>query len=156
MCSELDRKMKMKYAMEIVLNKGDAYKAAVAIIGPNDTNTAFRLFCGWKDDAMVLAEVARIKKEQPELGTPTKTEVLEELWRIGTNPQVREKERIEALKQYSLIKGYMAPEDKKEMAIPSVMVVPGYGMDTWEQAAINQQRSSCGIKTEGRAVYRGN
>lgn len=157
MCSEKDKEMKKKYAREIILNKGDSYRAALKILGTEYPGPALQMTAAWHDDPEVVAEMERIKATEPDLGMPSKEEVLDQLWKIGTSEYTGHKERIEALKQYATIRGYMKSEEKSTVTVPSVMVVPGFGNnDDWETIALKQQRSSRGIAEYRPTAGRGN
>ena len=139
---------KKLYAKKLVELNGNAFQAALSILGPGCIGGALQMNASWSNDPIVLAEVDRVRNSNTESCTPTKLTVLETLWDMINNPSTKSKERIDALKLYSELKGYVADKSDGDKASINVMIVKDHGDDNeWEKKTMSQQKALVGMNT---------
>jgi len=138
--NELEQKK--LYAKKIVEAKGDAFKAAINILGKDRIGAALRLFNEWSDDIEVIEEINRIKNSNPDSATANKLDILQKCWEWidSKSNNIKMKDRIEAMKLYCEIKGLTGNDTNVSVSVPSVMLVKQYDdSSSWEKIANKQQ-----------------
>lgn len=140
------RELKKAFALAVLRNPGGhpiktAQDVAVKYKITNPTHLGF-ISSTFPNDPYVLAEMERIKEEEPEKLLPTATEVALEAWTLARDKSVEAKDRVAAMKVVNELMGYGKTDAPPPSDVQHVMLVPMAASDAdWElKAARNQQK----------------
>jgi len=146
--------LKKQFSLALFLVPGNAFKAA-CVVFPDDLNMACIKAVEWNNDPEVLAEIERLKNiedkalkdEEENLSlVPSKNEALELAWNLANNRLVEPRDRVNALKLFNEVAGYMPDKTINKNVVTEVktnrvMVIKDFGdNEAWEKRAIDQQR----------------
>lgn len=140
-----EKELKKQYAMELLRNPTDPYKAALALF-PNSPQKALAIFTNWREDP----EIDELKKELVEtfgdIGVlPTKAQVALKIYEVATdNPRATVDEKLKAYKLYADVMGYIEriPQAviNNNLTQNKVLVVKDHGTDDqWSRTIAAQQ-----------------
>lgn len=139
-----DRELKARFAREWARRPDEPFRVAFGLI-PDTTGAA--LACtAWQKDPEVLAELARIRGQEPQAATlPTKEDLARGLWDMSEDLTKSYNERLAAKRQYAEVMGFIQkPGVTANVTVPvvnRVMKVREYATpDSWETAGLNNQR----------------
>lgn len=140
-----DSDIKKRFAVELLKQPNEPYKAAVAAFG-GDTGKAWAVYSHWKTDPEVLAYMEEATTEMGEMHfLPTKADLCRVAWDIANNQQVHVDDRLKAMRLYADIRGYIEKQgtviNNNVLTNNKVMVIKDHGSAAdWEQRLAMQQQ----------------
>lgn len=141
---DTDGKLKREFAREWLKQPDNPYAAAYRMF-PGDVATACASASAWIKDPLVIAEMRRIRDEEPTASQlPTREELAQRIIGIADNTGLAADERYKGYKLAADILGYIQKPGVSLTAgsgpIQSVMLVPKYDTESdFERVAKRQQ-----------------
>lgn len=138
-----DQEMKIRFAEALIANDGNAFEAALSIVG--DTGEALQIAQNWPNDSEVKqAKIDLIEKNGLRPYLPTKDQQAKDIYDMAKDQKLDAEYRLKAHRLYAEIMGNIDKPNPNSNVVnfQTVMIVKSHGDDVdWEKKAIEQQRT---------------
>lgn len=141
---ENESEQKAQFALELLKDPSDPFKAALRVFGEN-TGMALLASNRWPDDPEVLAITQKAVEELGDMHfLPSKADLARLAWNLANNERVDTDNRLKAMRLYGDIRGFIEKQgtviNNNVLTNNKVMVVKDHGtVEDWERGLLQQQ-----------------